>query len=69
LRDEIVQIMIGFQNHIPASAAVAAAWAALRPVFLALKCDASLPSMPCARVNLYLVYEHLNEKGEARASP
>ena len=67
LCDEIVQVVIGFENHVPAAAAVAAARAALGTILLALEGDTAFAAMTGPGVNSNLVNKH--KKGEAGASP
>ena len=45
LGDQVVQVVVGFQDDIAAATAVAPARTAFRAVLLALKCDASLAAM------------------------
>jgi len=67
LRDEIVQIVIRFENHVPAAAAVAAAGPALGTIFLTLKGNTAFAAMAGAGEYSNLVNKH--KKGEAGASP
>jgi hypothetical protein len=46
LRDEIVQVVVGLQNHAAAAPAVAAAGAALGDVGLAMERDAAFAAVP-----------------------
>ena len=58
LRDEIVKVVVGFQDHLAAAAAVAAAGSSLGTILLALERHATLAAMAGARVNLDLVNKH-----------
>jgi hypothetical protein len=71
LGDEVVQIMIGFEDDISAASAIAAAGAALGPIFFALERNATFAAMPGSGVNFYLVNEHVkgNKKARPTASP
>jgi len=67
LGDEIIQVVVGQEDDVAASAAVAAAGAAFGPKLLALEGDAASPAVAGAGVNFDFVNEH--KKGEAGASP
>ena len=58
LGDEIVKIVISFQNHTAAAPAVATAGAALGNVGFAMKRDGSLAAVAGAGENFNLVNEH-----------
>jgi len=58
LRDEIVEVVVGLQNHAAAASAVAAARPTLGDVGLAMERDAAFAAVPCLRVNFYFVNEH-----------
>jgi hypothetical protein len=58
LSDEIIEIMIGFENDITATPAIPSAGTAFGPIFLTLKCDAAFAAMSRSRVNFYLVNKH-----------
>ena len=58
LADEIVQVVVGLQNHAAAASAVAAARAALGDVSLAVERDTAFAAVSRLRVNFYFVNEH-----------
>ena len=58
LGDEVVEVVIGFQDHLAAAAAVAAARPPLRAIFLTLEGDAALAAVARPRVNPDLIDEH-----------
>ena len=58
LGDEVVEVVVGLQNHAAAAPAVAAARPALGDVGLAMECDAAFAAVPRACVNFNFVYEH-----------
>ncbi len=58
LPDEIVEVVVGLQDHAAAASAVAAARAALGDVGLAMERDAAFAAVPRLRVNFYFVNEH-----------
>src|SRR5579862_194231 len=60
LRDEIVQIVIGFEDHVAATPAIAAAGAAFGTILLARESHAASATVTRARVNFYLVDKHKN---------
>jgi hypothetical protein len=45
LRDEVVQVVVCFQNDVAASTAIASAWPTLRPILLTLKCHAAFAAV------------------------
>src|SRR5436305_14891898 len=61
LRNEIVGIVIGFENDIATAPAIAATGAAFGPVFFPLKGNAAFAAVARSRVNFYLVNEHGKE--------
>jgi len=63
LRDEIIEIVIRFQNHVTAAAAIAAARPALGNIFLALKGHTTFAAMAGPRVNFDFVDEHVPKNG------
>ena len=67
LRDEIIQVVIGFEDNVAAAPAVAAARSALGPILLALEGDAPFAAMASPRVNLDLVNEHKKRRGSRLA--
>jgi hypothetical protein len=58
LGDEIVQIMVGLQNDIAASAAIAAAGAAFGTKRFAEKGHAAFAAMSRATENFNFIYKH-----------
>jgi hypothetical protein len=54
--------MVGFENHVAATPPVAAAWAALGAILLALEGDAPFAAVAGAGVDLNLVNEHGNQR-------
>jgi hypothetical protein len=62
LRDEVVEIVVGFENDIASAAAIAAAGSALGPVFLALESDAPFPAVPGSGLNFDLIDKHVERK-------
>ena len=58
LRDEVVQIVAGFENDITTAPAIAAARAALRNVLFARERHTAFAAMARARVNFNFVDEH-----------
>jgi len=65
LSDEIVQVVIGFEDHVATAPAVATAGPAFGPVFLTLKRDAAFAAVTGAGIHFDFVNKHGNEKGEA----
>ncbi len=74
LGDEVVQVVVGFEDDIAAAPAVAAAGAALGAILLALERHAAFAAVAGSRVNFDFVNEHGNvrnyevletKKGEA----
>jgi hypothetical protein len=59
LCDEIIEVMVGFQNDVSAAPPVSSARPALGPILLTLKGDAPLPAVPRARINFDLIHEHI----------
>ena len=58
LGDEIVQVMIGLQNHAAAATAIAAAGAAFGDVSFAMERDAAFATVAGARVDFDFVNKH-----------
>jgi len=58
LRDEIVEVMVGLQNHAAAVPAVATTRAALGTKLLALERDTAFAAMPRPRVDFDFINEH-----------
>ena len=58
LRDKVVEVVVGLQNHAAAAPAVAAAGAALGDVSLAMERDTAFAAVSRPRVNFDFVYEH-----------
>src|SRR5262245_28901759 len=69
LRDEVIQVVVGLQNHIASATAIATAGSSLGTILLSLERHAAFAAMARPRIDLDLVDEHPNKKGEARASP
>jgi hypothetical protein len=70
LRDQIVQIMIGLENHIAAAPAVAATGATFGGILFALEGHATFAAVAGPRIDFDLVNKHalkpgLNKNGEA----
>ena len=63
LGDEIVQVVVGLQNHVAAATAVAAVGAALGTILLALESHAAFAAVARARVDFDFVNEHANSLG------
>jgi hypothetical protein len=63
LGDEIVEIVVGFENNITAAAAVATAGTAFRAIRLAEERHASLTAVSGAGEHFDFVDEHKNKKG------
>src|SRR5205085_11681676 len=59
LGDEIIQVVVSFQDNVAAAAAVAATGPALGAIFLPLKGHATLAAVAGSGVNFYFVYEHV----------
>ena len=59
LGDEVVEVVVGLQNHAAAAAAVAAAGAALGDVGFAMERHAAFAAVPGPRVNFDFVNEHI----------
>ena len=68
LGDEIVQVVVGFEDHVAAAPAVAAAGSALRTILLALEGDAPFAAVAGPRVDLDLVNEHKKRRGRRLAA-
>ena len=60
LGDEVVQVVVGLQDHVAPSAAVASAWTALSDKGLPVKSYTPFPSVPGLGVNLDFVDKHGN---------
>ena len=58
LSDKIIEVVVGFQDYIGATAAVAAAGPALGTILLPLKSNAPFAAMAGTGVNLDLVNKH-----------
>ena len=58
LRDQIVQVMVRFENDFASATAVTAIWSAFGTILLAAECDTTFSAVPTARVNFYFVNEH-----------
>jgi hypothetical protein len=70
LGDKVVVIVIGLENHVTPTAAVAAAWAAFGPVFFPGECYRAFAAVACPGVNFDFIDKHWKKKkGEAKASP
>jgi hypothetical protein len=67
LIDQVIEIVIGFENDVATTAAVAAAGPAFGPVGLTMKGHGAFPTVAGLRINLDLVDEHeRQEKGRGR---
>ena len=58
LRDQIVQVMVRFENDFASATAVTAIWSAFGTILLAAECDTTFSAVPTARINFYFVNEH-----------
>src|SRR5438552_18353776 len=59
LRDQIVQVMIGFEDPLAATAAITTAGSTFGTILLSLKGDAPFTPVSCAGVDLYFINEHV----------
>jgi hypothetical protein len=58
LRDQVVEIMVGLKDYVSSAATIAAAWAAFRPILLALKRYGAFASMTGPAVDFDFINEH-----------
>jgi hypothetical protein len=58
LPDEVIQVMISFEDYLPASTSISATRAAFWAILLALKSDAPFAAVTGTGIYLYLVNEH-----------
>ena len=63
LGDEVVQVVVGFEDDVAAAPAVAAAGPALGTILLALEGDAAFAAVAGPRVDLDFVNEHWDKPG------
>ena len=59
--------MVGFEDHVAAAPAVAAAWPALGTILLALEGDAPFAAVARPRVDFDFVNEHKKRRGSRLA--
>ena len=59
LGDEIIQVVVGFEDDVAAAPAIAAAGAAFGPELLPLESDATFAAVTGAGIDLDLVDEHV----------
>ena len=67
LANKIVQVVVAFEDDVPAAPAVAAAGAALGTILLALESDAPLAAVAGPGVNPDFVNEHKKRRGACLA--
>ena len=64
LRDQIVQVVVGFENDVAAATTIAAARPAFRDKRFAMEGHAPFATMAGSRKNFDFVDKHENKKGE-----
>jgi hypothetical protein len=69
LLDEIVEIVIGLENHVAPGPSIASAGASFGTRGFAQKRDAAAPSMPCTGMDPDLVNEHRGVAGSVSGAP
>jgi hypothetical protein len=68
LSDQIIKIVIGFEDYIAAASPIAAAWPPLGPILLTLERDRSFAAVPRAGLHFDLIDKHDPTK-KARPKP
>jgi hypothetical protein len=66
LGDEVVQIMVGFQDNISAMPAIAAAWPAFGAIGFPEERHTTLAAMPCFGIDFNFIDKHDYKKKKAR---
>ena len=68
LRDQVIQVVVGFENHIAAASAITSARSTFGTILFALECDAPFAAMACASIDFDFVNEHRSERSSAGTS-